>query len=302
MPITTHHFVAANGLRLHYARSGDAGPPLLFLHGFPEYWAQWQRQLDDLGADHVAVALDQRGYHLSDAPEGIEPYRMPHLVADVLALADHLGWARFTLIGQDWGGAVAWAFAAQHPHRLERLVILNAPHAAVFARELRDNPAQQAASAYMAVFATPEAPALVARDNHARFAQSLFGDGLRDGWATEAERDAYLAVWNDGHTLRAGLAWYAASAAERADRAPRPAVPDDPATSPWRVEVPTLVLWGDADVYLLPGNLDGLDAYVPHLTLRRFPGAPHWLNRSHAADVNAAIRAFVAGAVPRHDA
>jgi pimeloyl-ACP methyl ester carboxylesterase len=147
----------------------------------------------------------------------------------------------------------------------------------------------------MKVFATPEAPTLVARDDHARFAESLFADGLRDGWATEAERDAYLAVWRDDHTLRGGLAWYAASAHDHAARRGAGESLDDPAKSPWRVPVPTLVLWGEADPYLLIGNLDGLDAYVPDLTVRRFPGAPHWLNRSHAAQVNAAIRDFVRG-------
>src|SRR6516162_11158172 len=129
-------YASVNGVRLHYVSVGN-GPLILFLHGFPEFWYEWRNQLAEFGKDHLAVAPDMRGYNLSAKPEGLDQYQMNLLIEDVRALAAHLGHKKFTLVGHDWGGAVAWAYAAAHPETLDKLVIINAPHPGVFARLLR---------------------------------------------------------------------------------------------------------------------------------------------------------------------
>ena len=150
-------YVKVNGVRLHYVTSGT-GPLILFLHGFPEFWYAWKNQLADFASDYQAVALDMRGFNLSDKPSDIAQYRLDILDEDIRAFAAHLSPAKkFVLVGHDWGGFVAWAFAAAHPHALEKLVIINAPHPAVFARLLTSDPAQQKASEYMEIFRSPQA-------------------------------------------------------------------------------------------------------------------------------------------------
>ena len=155
-PARKDGYAEVNGVRLHYVEQGQ-GPLILFLHGFPEFWYSWKDLLADFGRDHHAVALDMRGYNLSARPEPVDAYRVPVIVEDVRALAAKLGATRFVLVGHDWGGVIAWAFAAQHPELLEKLVIINAPHPAVFARELANNPEQQNASSYFNLFNSPEA-------------------------------------------------------------------------------------------------------------------------------------------------
>ena len=121
-----HGYAYVNGVRLHYVAEGR-GRLILFAHGFPEFWYEWRRQLAEFGRDHRAVAFDMRGYNLSSKPAEVAQYAVPHLVADLRALVEHLGYRRFVLVGHDWGGVVAWAFAIAHPDWLDRLVIVNAP-------------------------------------------------------------------------------------------------------------------------------------------------------------------------------
>lgn len=288
-------FADVNGIRIHYAEAGS-GKLVLFLHGFPEYWYQWKPQLEDLGQNFRAVAPDMRGYNLSSIPADISAYKIRTLVEDVRALAEHLGHRKFVLVGQDWGGIVAWAFALYYPERLEKLVIMNAPHPAIFERELRDNPAQQHASQYMLLFNTPDAEKVLEEGNYASLVYHVLSEGLKTGYTTEDEQKKYLSIWNDGRTITGGLAYY------RAARIGPPMKPGDPwilkkhfaADLPTlQVKVPTLLIWGMQDPYLLAGNLSGLGAYVSDMQVKLFPDTGHWVNRAKAAEVNAAIREFV---------
>ncbi|HEV8309973.1 MAG TPA: alpha/beta hydrolase [Methylomirabilota bacterium] len=291
----THRYADVNGVRLHYVTAG-AGPLLLFLHGFPEFWYAWKQQLAAFAPDHQAVAPDMRGYNLSSKPADLEQYRMRHLVEDVRALALHLGHRRFSLVGHDWGGAVAWAFAIAHPEHLERLVIVNAPHPAVFQRELQDNPAQQQASRYMLTFRSPEAEALLAADGHARLVGIVLADGLRRGYFTEEDRQAYLAAWSEPGALTGGLNYYRAARVGPPTDSGEPG-PAEPAPDPasLAVSVPTLVIWGERDQALLTGNLVGLDRFVPRLTIERIPQGTHWVVHEEPELVNGYIRRFLAG-------
>jgi pimeloyl-ACP methyl ester carboxylesterase len=284
----THDYAEVNGVRLHYAAAGR-GALILFLHGFPEFWYAWRRQLDEFSRDRRAVAPDMRGYNLSDKPGDVEQYRMPHLVEDVRALAERLGAARFTLVGHDWGGAVAWAFALRHPEWLERLVVVNAPHPAVFRRELRENPAQQQASQYMLRFRSPEAEATLSADGYRALAGMVLRPGLERGYFTEEDRAAYLAAWSRPGALTGGLNYYRAARAGPGGPAPerREPVP--------AITVPTLVIWGERDTALLTGNLVGLEEHVRDLTIRRIPDGTHWVIHEQPEQVNGYIRDFLGG-------
>src|SRR5215213_11891677 len=162
-----HEYVEANGLRLHYVTEGS-GPLLLLLHGFPEFSYAWKEQIAAFSPDYRVVAPDLPGYNLSDKPAAVGAYAVPHLVATVQALLDQINPGHRTILaGHDWGGITAWAFAALHPEYLEKLVIINAPHPVVFAREVATNPAQQQAIGYMTLLRDPRGEALLSADGYA---------------------------------------------------------------------------------------------------------------------------------------
>ena len=286
-----HDYANVNGVRLHYATTGS-GKLMLFVHGFPEFWYAWKDQLAEFGRDHCAVALDMRGYNLSDKPEAVEQYAIKYLVEDLRALARSLGHERFILVAHDWGGAVAWALAINHPECVEKLVIVNSPHPAVFARELAENPVQQKASQYMLAFRSRKTEAMLAADNYAALVGIVMGEGLQKGHFTEQDRQAYIAAWSQPGALTGGLNYY------RASRVGPPSGDEqartfEPGARSMDVRVPTLVIWGERDVALTPGNLEGLDAYVSDLTIRRIPNGTHWVVHEQPAVVNGYIREFI---------
>ena len=284
-----HETVQANGLKFHVARAGD-GPLMLFLHGFPEYWAMWQPMIEHFGArGWCAAAPDLRGYNLSEKPAAVEAYRPKHLVADVLALAAHYTKEKFVLVAHDWGGAVAWSVAIAHPERLSKLVMLNSPHPYIFWRELCGNPAQQKASEYMRLFRLAKAERVLSENGYARLL-GAFAD------LDEATRRSLVEAWSQPGALTGGLNYYRASALY-------PPGEDDPGAKKLQlkpedfvVRVPTLVLWGMRDSALLPGCLDGLEAVVPELKVVRVPEASHWIARERTDLVIGAIEAFTIGA------
>jgi len=294
-----HDYAEVNGVRLHYAHAGAGNERLIvFLHGFPEFWYAWKEQLALFGRDDHAVAPDMRGYNLSSKPAEVEAYRVRHVGEDIRALAEHLGHRRFVLVGHDWGGAVAWAMAINRPEHLERLVIVNAPHPAVFARELRQNPAQQRASGYMLTLRGPEAEGLLAADGYRMLLDLLRGWGERRAWLTKPDRAAYVEAWSQPGALTGGLNYYRASAlgpptGAGATSGNADAATANPDPAALTARVPTLVIWGERDSALLTGNLDGLDAFVPDLTVQRVPDGSHWVVHEHPDTVNAAIRRFI---------
>ncbi|MBL7165995.1 MAG: alpha/beta hydrolase [Dehalococcoidales bacterium] len=288
-----HDYADINDIRLHYVTAGK-GKLLMFAHGFPEFWYEWKNQLTEFEDGYQVVAPDMRGYNLSSKPADVEQYRVEYLIEDLRLLAEHLGHKRFILIGHDWGGAVAWAFASRHPDYLEKLIIINAPHPGVFDRELRENPAQQRASQYMLMFRGSQAEQALSADNHAGLVDSILGRGLREGYFTAEDRDAYLAAWSQPGALTGGLNYYrAAQVGPPSDQGGQARGNFGADTAVLTVAVPTLVIWGEQDQALLTGNLEGLDEFVPELTVKRIPDGSHWVVHEKPDLVNAYIRDFI---------
>jgi pimeloyl-ACP methyl ester carboxylesterase len=287
-PTLKHEYAEVNGVRLHYVTAGK-GPLIVFLHGFPEFWYEWKAQLPEFAKDHRAVAPDMRGYNLSGKPDGVDHYQMNDLVEDVRALAEHLGYKKFILVGHDWGGAVAWSFAIAHPEYLEKLVIINCPLPAILARELAQNPAQQKASQYMLFFRSPQAEQTLAANNYAGLVDAVLGEGLKTGVFTEADKQAYIEAWSQPGALTGGLNYYRAANLG-------PPTSGQEVVAPVRnqmVKVPTLVIWGEKDTALLTGNLDGMDQFVPNLTVKRIPDGSHWVIHEKPELVNQYVRDFI---------
>jgi pimeloyl-ACP methyl ester carboxylesterase len=292
-PMIKHEYADVNGVRLHYATAGK-GKLVMFVHGFPEFWYEWKNQLAEFGKDYMAVAPDMRGYNLSSKPTEVDQYQVKYMVEDLRALAEKLGHKKFILVAHDWGGAIAWAFAIAHPDYLEKLVIINAPHPGVFARELRDNPAQQKASQYMLFFRSPQAEATLSANNYAQLVQAVLGEGLKTGAFTEEDKKAYIEAWSQPGALTGGLNYY------RAARVGPPSGEGDKSGTSFAqgmpslvVKVPTLVIWGEKDTALLTGNLEGLDKFVPALTVKRIPEGTHWVIHEKPALINGYIREFI---------
>jgi epoxide hydrolase 4 len=293
-PMIKHEYAEVNGVRLHYATAGK-GELIMFVHGFPEFWYEWKNQLAEFGRDYQAVAPDMRGYNISSKPADLDQYQVKYMVEDIRQLAEKLGHKKFILVAHDWGGAIAWAFAIAHPEYLEKLVIINAPHPGVFQRELRDNPAQQRASSYMLMFRGDKAEETLSANNYGLLVQIVLGEGLKNGVFTEEDKKAYIEAWSQPGALTGGLNYY------RAAKVGPPAPGDTNAANfaagmpSLEVKVPTLVIWGEKDVALLTGNLEGLDKYVPNLTIKRIPDGTHWVIHEKPALVDGYIREFIKG-------
>jgi pimeloyl-ACP methyl ester carboxylesterase len=182
---------------------------------------------------------------------------------------------------------------------LDKLVIVNAPHPTIFAKLLRDDAAQQQASSYMLMFRSPQAEATLSADSYAALTAAVLGAGLKDGTVTQADAAAYIEAWSQPGALTGGLNYYRAAgigpvtpASANPDATPAP-VASAAAAPPLVVRVPTLVIWGEKDTALLPANLDGLEQFVPKLTVRRVPEGTHWVVREKPAEVNRQIREFL---------
>ena len=294
MPEPEHAIAQVNGIRLHYARSG-AGPLMLFLHGFPEFWRAWRAPMAHFAArGWLAVAPDQRGYNLSGKPEGVEAYRAKHMVEDLRQLAAGFTREKFVLVAHDWGGAVAWGLAISHPELISHLVIVNSPHPYAFWRELANSAAQQQASAYMLLLRAAKAERVLSENRFERLWRFAFSLGKPD--FSEEDRAAYLEAWSQPGALTGSLNWYRASPLYPPSDADPGAAKLALEARDFMVRVPTLVIWGEEDKALLTGCLDGLEVCVPQLRVVRVPGASHWIVHERLDLVCSEIERFAAAA------
>ena len=277
----SHHHIVANGIRLHYVAAGpENGPPVLLLHGFPEFWRAWERQIGPLARAGLRVIVpDLRGYNLSEKPAGVRAYRLQTLQQDISGLIRALGYERAHVVGHDWGGIIAWALAIRQPEVVRKLVILNAPHPGATRRAFR-KPAQWRRSWYIFFFQLPWLPE---RSLHRFGAWAL--RGVNPDAYTPGDRELYRAAWDQPGAATGMINYYRALG-----RSAGAAGADDKSL---QVRVPTLVLWGERDVALLPELASGLERWVPDVRVVRFPRASHWVMRDEPLRVNNLISGFL---------
>ena len=272
-----HSYIETNGIRLHVVQAGPkSGVPVILLHGFPEFWYGWRKQIPALvEAGCRVIVPDQRGYNLSDKPKGVKAYRMDELVKDVIDLIDALEYDKVNMIGHDWGAAVAWTSAIHHPERIQRLGILNAPHPAVISRFLQRDLEQLRRSWYIFFFQLPWLPEAGMRaDDWRGAARALRGSGKIHTFTNE-DIDKYKEAWSQPGAMNAMINWYRAAA-----RYPLPIIND------MSVKVPTLMMWGMNDVALSHRMARPSMDYCDEGNLILFPDATHWVQLDAADEVN----------------
>jgi pimeloyl-ACP methyl ester carboxylesterase len=275
--------VRTNGINLHVATDGPSeGPLVILLHGFPEFWYGWRRQIPYLAENGYQVWIpDQRGYNLSDKPAGIGAYALDQLAADVVGLMDAAGEERVFLVGHDWGAAVAWWVAGKYPQRLSRMVIINVPHGAIFSRHLRQNFQQLRKSWYMFFFQLPWLPEILSRMQDWRLLVRAMKGSSRPGTFSAEDMAMYRQAWSQPYAYTSMVNWYRAMMR-------RPSRPHD--TS--RITVPTHLIWGTRDRFL------GREMAQPSIDLcdggsiTFLEEATHWVQHEQAEEVNEIIDTF----------
>ena len=284
-----HDYADLDEVRLHYALAGE-GPPVVLLHGFPDFWYSWRHQIPALAqAGLRVVAPDMRGYNLSDQPDGVDAYSIERLTADMRALAEHLGADRIHLVGHDWGAIVAWYFAMGHADLLDRLAILNVPHPARLI-EMARTPAQLLRSWYVAFFQVPLLPEkVIGAADFAALRRVFRSEPHGPGAFDEADVEAYVQAARNSNALRGPINYYRAFArrnpiALRRDRRV--------------IEHETMVLWGERDVALGKEFAEPPRDLVPRCRTMRFSDAGHWVHLERPTEVNRALVDFLTAPPP----
>ena len=260
----THGFAQSGDVKIHYVTKG-AGPLVVMIHGFPDYWYTWREQIPALAKSFQVVAIDQRGYNESDQPEGVANYSMDKLVGDVRAVIQHFKQEKAVIVGHDWGGMVAWSFAMTHPEMTQRLIVLNLPHPNGLLRELADNPQQQKNSAYARQFQRPDAAA------------QLTAEALSAWVKDDAARAKYVEAFRRS-SFDGMLNYYKANYPKEPYQ--RPAIPFP------KIQCPVLLIHGLKDKALLADALNGTWNWIDNeLTLVTIPEADHFVQQDAAERV-----------------
>jgi pimeloyl-ACP methyl ester carboxylesterase len=278
-----HREIITNGIRMHYVTQGE-GPLVVLLHGFPEFWYSWRYQIPFL-AEHgyMVVAPDLRGYNDTDKPR--RGYDIPTLLLDIVGLIKGLGREKAVIVGHDWGGVLAWAFAMRYPHMTQRLIVLNAPHPGAFARELR-KAKQRRMSWYVFFFQIPWLPDYLLTRNHAELIGKLIYESAVQKAAFPPEvLLRYQEAMSKPRAVTSSLNYYRALVRRNPfklfkDRTQR------------IITVPTLLIWGEQDVALSIELTEGLEQWVPNIQVRRIPDSGHWVQQEKPDTVNEFILLF----------
>ncbi len=275
----------------------DDAPPVVLLHGFPESHRTW-RALAPLLEDRFRLIMpDQRGFGASDLPADVADYQTGKLIDDIFALAEALSLDRFTLVGHDWGGAIAWGAATREDprlERLERLAIINAPHPVVFQKSLIEDPEQRRAAQYINALRAPGIERYIRGQGLNWFFAKTFGGHVDLGLISEEEKQRYIADWSRPGALEAMLNWYRAAKVIVPPPGLAVPLPDWLLEAFPSIEIPTMVIWGMRDTALLPVQLDGLDRLVDDLRIERLPDTGHFAPWEAPEAVAAALGGFLA--------
>lgn len=277
-----HEYVHTNRLNLHYVTQGE-GPLVLFLHGFPEFWYSWRYQIPEFAQDHKVVAVDLRGYNDSDKPAAQSSYAMSEFIADIKGVIEALGYQQCILVGHDWGGIIAWHFADAHPEVLKQLIILNAPHPALFIEKFFTSQ-QWLRSWYTFFFQIPLLPEfLIQLGDYKALEMAFSGMAVRKGTFTKEDINAYKAAFAKRGTATASLNYY------------RNALQQGLTKRDWTMlQVPTLIVWGEEDIALDKQLTYGIERYVRDFQIRYIPNCSHWVQQEQPELVSQYIREFIA--------
>jgi len=280
-----------SGLAMRIARAG-AGPPIIMMHGFPECWYSWRHQMRALCDRFDCVAPEMRGYGESDAPVGVANYTLDKLVGDVADLIEALGHRRATVVGHDWGGAVAWATAMMRPDVVERLIVMNCPHLERMSHALRRNPRQMLRSWYILFFQIPRLPEwLLRRRNYEALVNALRNGTLQKNVFSESDLDYFRAAFRNPYSLTAAINYYRASF--------RTGFMARPGSNPWidrKISAPTLLIWGENDFALgkeLTYGMEGL--FTGPFEIKYIADSGHWVQNEKPEPVNQYVRNFLDG-------
>lgn len=278
--------VDVGGVNLHVVTAGPAaGPLLVMLHGFPEFWWAFRRQIPFfVRAGYHVVAPDQRGYNASDKPSGLQAYGLERLSSDVAHLIRAAGRQRAYVLGHDWGAVVGFALAIFRPELVEKLVVINGPHPLAIVRALRARPSQLLRSAYIAAFQLPRLPEWLLGRQENMLARGVLRRTSRPGTFTAEDLDVYGRAWAQPGAFRAQLNWYR-SAARHPVRLPRQG----------KVDVPTLLLWGECDQFLGLEVAQSSQRFADSAELLTYDDGTHWLHHEHPERINPQILRFLQG-------
>ncbi|QFT57223.1 Haloalkane dehalogenase [Sulfitobacter sp. THAF37] len=265
-------------------------PRLLLLHGFPEYGGAWESLAPLLADRFHCIAPDQRGYGQSWAPEQVSDYATGKLVGDMAAL---IGDEPLTVLGHDWGAAVAYGLAMSRPDLVDRLIIMNGVHPVPFQRALAAGGAQAEASQYIHYLRAEGSEDRLGRDGCSKLL-NVFSSRMDMEWLSGATRAAYVTEWSRPGRLRGMVNWYRASPLMVPAPGETVEMPDLPLDR-LKVRCPHLLIWGMNDTALLPEATAGLEDFAPDLTRVEIDGADHWLHHQKPQEVAQAVLGWVDG-------
>jgi epoxide hydrolase 4 len=284
IPDLENVYIHTNGIRLHTAQSGpENGPVVILLHGFPEFWYGWRKQIEPLSkAGFRLIIPDQRGYNLSEKPAGIEPYRLEQLAADILGIIEATGQQTVSLVGHDWGGIVAWWIGIHHPEQLRNLVILNAPHPFTMRKALQRNLRQIFSSLYALFFQIPGFPEAWIKNNDCELLVRGLLKTSNPGAFTDEDLNYYREAWWQAGAMTAMLNWY------RANFRYPPAFPLDIC-----INIPTLLIWGAQDMTLIENLAQSSIELCKNGRLEIFENATHWVQHEEYNLINEMLVGFL---------
>lgn len=283
-----HEYASVNGVRLHYVRAGKGTELVVLLHGWPEFWYSWRHQIEALRDRYTVVAVDMRGFNESEKPVKTAAYRQEEVAKDIVDLVAHLGFDKAVIVGHDWGGAVGWHIALYHPDIVSKFIVMNCPNPLVFIDSLKGNPRQVLRSWYMFFFQLPLLPEWVMGLDLRRFFERAFrGMAKNRSNFPDEVIERYVEAYSKPGALTGGVNYYRANI-----KAARSIL----RSKGRKVQAPTLMIWGEADVALGKELAEGTERFVDNSCRIHFlPGCSHWVQNDCPEAVNRAMLDFLDG-------
>jgi pimeloyl-ACP methyl ester carboxylesterase len=267
----TDHYFDFDGITLHYVEAGS-GPLVIFYHGFPLFWFSFHHQMTALKDHYRVVAVDGLGVNLSSKPTDLDKYKLPNLAAQLDALANHLAPGEpFSLVGHDWGGALAWSFAQAYPDRLEKVIGINAPPTNQLLHLLQTNQEQRKRSSYMWLMRGGKTHTLITEDGARRLWKNAYAKFRDLPHFTKAHDEAFREALAVPGAVDGGINWYRANIPLLQDLGEAECWPSPTASTP----VPALLIWGETDTTFVAEFIDELDQYATNLEVKRLPDVGH---------------------------